>query len=281
MRRHHQPARFRSQNAGVALIAVLGLISLLMVLALGVLEATKRHGQMVLRSIQSAQAREIVDSALRLAILEWGTAEQQRTPDYSKHLDLFGTTVEVKLELESGRVDLNVAEESLLVAMFAANGYDLANAKRFATRVVDWRDADDSAGVDGGAERSEYRVAGLGHTPRNGPFESVSELRLVIGLEDISTDLLSAFTVYTHGHAIRESVAPEAVLRALRWLQRDDERVDAAAGVEDISVSLAGEVSRLRACAVVDVLSMCRQAIIRFTGSANTPALVYSWRTVT
>ena len=43
------------------------------------------------------------------------------------------------------------------------------------------------------------------------------------------------------------------------------------------SGALAGEVGRLRACAAIERTSVCRVAIVRFTGNRAQPILVYSW----
>ena len=46
--------------------------------------------------------------------------------------------------------------------------------------IVDWRDADDEAGMMG-AEYEFYAGRGLGYEPRNGPFRSIAEVELVAG----------------------------------------------------------------------------------------------------
>jgi general secretion pathway protein K len=263
---------------------VLGLISLLAILALGALEATRRHAQLVQHSMESIQARELADSALRVAMLEWGTLSLQGgapSPTGSRIIEVFGTQVPVTLELESGRIDLNTADEHLLAAAFAGNGYTKSAARSFAERVIDWRDADDSTGAHEGAERTEYRVAGERVGPRNASFETVSELLSVLGFEKLSPELLDAFTVYSHLSDVRQIAAPPAVLRALRWAQ--DQQLagrtwfDESMTTDATLNSLAGEVARMHACAQVEKIKACRTAIVRFTGSVSAPVMVFSW----
>jgi type II secretory pathway component PulK len=91
-------------------------------------------------------------------------------------------------------------------------------ARAMTSHILDWRDADEQRREDG-AERAEYRAAGRAYTPRNGPFESVDEVKQVLGGESISVDLLDSFTVYTHTLVPTESLASEAVKRALAFAE--------------------------------------------------------------
>jgi general secretion pathway protein K len=50
--------------------------------------------------------------------------------------------------------------------------------------IVDWMDEDDSVRVENSAEKAFYQEAGRECGPRNGPLESVEELRLVRWMED-------------------------------------------------------------------------------------------------
>ena len=109
-------------------------------------------------------------------------------------MGVLGASVEVTVERDLGRVDLNTASNALIFAVFAANGVEDDRAHLLADRIEDWKDADDSA-RDHGAERSQYVAAGLHYVPRNGPFESVDELRQVLGCAEIDAALFDAFTV--------------------------------------------------------------------------------------
>jgi type II secretory pathway component PulK len=94
----------------------------------------------------------------------------------------------------------------------AGNGFDEQHARGLAAKIIDWRDGDDRRG-EAGAERDHYRAAGRTSGPRNGPFETVSELKQVLGMEQITDELLAALTVYFGW--TRSSAAAERT-RALR-----------------------------------------------------------------
>ncbi len=238
----------RRAERGIALIAVLSLLALLCVLALAVLDSSRRHGQLVQRSIESYQAQEIADSAIRLTLLELSAPGERgvaQTAQPERSYDIFGRRVTVSYRSERERIDLNAADEAQLTAAFAANGFTEPAAAAFAQRIIDWRDVDDAPRA-AGAERAEYRNAGRTAGPRNAPFETVNELREVLGLQSVREELLDAFTVYS----------PEPV--------------------QSIE---SGHVMRLRACASAGPVEQCRIAVVRLTGNWSRPIQIYVWFT--
>lgn len=240
----------------MALVGVLAVVSLLTVLAVGALGVTRHYGQLAHRSFEVAQASELADSAIRLAILELSAPPAQTAalpPPSTLTVRVFGRRLAVQIEREARRVDLNVADEAVLASTLAAKGMDETDARVLAGRIVDWRDTDDEANTRG-AERTEYRRAGRSSGPRNNAFESISELRQVLGAETLTDETLDAFTVYSH---MREA-------QAQGFAQ---------------SGAIAGEVARLLACATIERTSVCRIAVVRFTGNRVQPTLVYSWST--
>lgn len=256
MSRRKHLRRRPDDERGIALVGVLCVVSLLTVLAVGALEATRRYGQLAHRSFEVAQASELADSAIRVAILELaapppgvGAAPSPSTLT----VGVFGQQLAVQIEREGRRVDLNAASEAVLVAMLRSTGMGESDATTVVARIMDWRDSDDETGKHG-AERMEYRRAGRGSGPRNGLFESTSELRQVLGAEALTDEVLDRFTVYSHMAEVQTQ------------------------GFPDYGV-LAGEAARLIACAQVERANVCRIAIVRFTGNRLQPALIYSWST--
>jgi general secretion pathway protein K len=257
-----RPRHRVDRERGIALVAVLCVLSLLTVLAVGALEMTRRHGQLAHRSFEAVQASEMADSAIRVALLEitappvptaWQPISNLRT------VRVFDQSVDVRIEREAQRVDLNAADESELMSALLSQGMADSDARALAARIVDWRDVDDEAGIQG-AERAEYRRANRSG-PRNAPFETISELRQVSGAEDLTENMLNAFTVYSHAR-VAERPATDGSAQRLSELG-----------------GLAGEAVRLTACAAVLKTTVCREGIVRLTGNRVQPALIYSWRT--
>jgi general secretion pathway protein K len=245
------------RDRGIALVAVLCVLSLLTVLAIGALEGTRRHGQLAHRSFESAQASELADSAIRVAILEMTAPAELAAAmrmQSLKTVRVFDEDVEVRIEREMMRADLNAASEETLASALSEQGLRESEARSLAARIVDWRDVDDEPSAEG-AERTEYRRAGRDNGPRNGPFETVSELRQVLGGERLTDAMLDAFTIYSHA-------------------KMPDNNASATAEVG----ALAGEVVRVSACATALRTEACRVAIVRLTGKRTQPVLVYSWK---
>lgn len=285
MRRRPQ-APPRKRSSGAALVAVLLVLSLLTVLAMSVVSATRRHAQLGKAAVATAVEQEILDSAIRLAVLTLGGAGNAGGCGDTLPMTVFDRTVGVALSCESGRVDLNMASADLLTAAFAGNEVSVEQATSYAARIVDWRDADDERGT-GGAERDDYLGSGRKSGPRNAPFENVAELTQVLGLERLDGSMLDAFTVYSHAPDVREQAAVPVALRALQWADAKQlggrrwlaEATETSAMVAT-SRSLAGEAVRLKACTSPPTDAYCRVATVRLTGNESRPVLVFAWQTV-
>lgn len=278
-------SRSKRQN-GVALIAVLWLVALLTMLAVTVVTLSVTHRRTAERYAEAVQTDLTLDAALRVMLLRLIAPPDRAQPfplDQAQPISVLGLTVNVTVQREAGRIDLNTADLDLLTAFFAANGWREDEAHSMAARIIDWRDPDDDT-EPGGAENREYQAARISYGPHNGPFESVDELRQVLGSERIHTDLFDSLTVFTHAPNSVESAATPAVKRALAWA---DQRQlgghrwlnDAAAPTisAPTAATLSGEVLRLRAC-VSHPTEHCRAAIVRPTGNVKKPLQVFEWR---
>jgi general secretion pathway protein K len=80
---------------------------------------------------------------------------------------------------------------------------------------LDWRDGSPLKRADG-AKADEYRAAGYDYLPRNGPFQSVDELTLVMGMtRDLYKRVEPALTVYSGRQFVDPQFATPEVLSAL------------------------------------------------------------------
>lgn len=277
----------RRQSRGVALVAVLLLVAGLIAIATAVVTVSVSQQRAAQRAHEADVRRETLDGALRVAMAEIAYGKPSGPfwhPRVPRVVIVGGKRVEVSLERESGRIDLNTADERFLVAGLIAAGKSEAQARIGAVRIRDWIDADDKPAPNGGAERVEYGRAKLPYEPRNAPMESIDEVRQVLDLHDLSESDLDAFTVYSQQHEPMFSEAPSAARAAFDWLA-------AAAGNGGVNAavlpaqlpnagdpaSYAGSVIRLRACEE-NRETACRLIIVRVTGSARQPWLVLSWR---
>jgi general secretion pathway protein K len=282
-----QPARNGARHRGVALVAVLLLVAGLIAIATAVVTLSASQRRVAQRAYAADARREVLDAGIRVALAEisFGKAEGPFWhPRQPRIVKVAGRRVEVTLERENGRIDLNTADEKYLVAGLAAAGMSVTAARTGAARICDWIDPDDQPQPREGAEREQYRAAGLAYEPRNGPMESVEEVRQIMGLRALSDASLDAFTVYSQQTEPAPAEAPQIVRDALAWLlsSAGDGGVSTlpAPGLASATeaVSYAGSVIRLRACVENEADAPCRTNVVRVTGSARQPILVLSWR---
>ena len=117
---------------------------------------------------------------------------------------------------EAARVDLNKAPPELIAGIFQQVGVSAENARMYAARIVDWRDADDDISPNGGAERGAYRSAGRIDGPRNGPFLHVAELALVLGIPPRAAAAVAPYVTVASGRdKINPLLADPPVLKAI------------------------------------------------------------------
>lgn len=117
---------------------------------------------------------------------------------------------------EAGKIDLNAAPPELLGLLWSSIGSPGMPPETFAARVVDYRDTDDQVSPKGGAEVPQYTAAGPDRLPANAPFETVDDLRNVLGVSSTQVRTLAPMlTVQNPTGKIAVLEASPATLRIL------------------------------------------------------------------
>jgi len=77
----------------------------------------------------------------------------------------------------------------------------------------DWKDRDNLKRLNG-AEKSYYKTRKLAYEPRNGPLESVNELRLIKGFDEVfkGIELTDVFTLYARSRQVNPNIASKKTL---------------------------------------------------------------------
>lgn len=205
----------RKTYRGIALVAVLWGIALLTIVA-GALSATlQREARLAGNLLAQAQARHAAEGAVHLAILAL-LAPGDEPPDGSVHDRAIGhAAVRVAIQDEAGKIDLNLARERLLHGLLLAVGAGDRERHRAVDAILDWRDADDAPRADG-AEDREYLAAGIAYGAKDGHFDSIEELQLVMGMTpELYRKLRPALTVYARRPDVDPRLAPPLVRLAL------------------------------------------------------------------
>ena len=107
------------------------------------------------------------------------------------------TLVNVTAANESDLLNPNLAGPTELARLSQELGADTGTAASLAAAILDWR-SEGTLSRRGGAKAPQYRAAGLVYGPADGPFRSVAELGLVLGMPAALLDRLSPhLTVFT------------------------------------------------------------------------------------
>ena len=127
-----------------------------------------------------------------------------------------GYEVQVRVQDEAGKVDLNAADVALLTGLLLALDVPPDRARQLAGAIQDWRDADSLLSAGGGAEDRDYGAAGLPYGARDRPFATVQELQQVLGMDaELYRRLAPYVTIYSGLARPSPDFAQAPVLRAL------------------------------------------------------------------
>jgi general secretion pathway protein K len=205
---------------GIALIAVLWLTILVTVIASSFAYSMRGEALAARNTMSLAQARAAADGAVERMAFE--LARPRNVPEVWITDGQVHTWTDGEIALaasaidETARIDLNAAPDPLLKGLLQnVGGLDAEASERILEAILDWRDADDLRRPNG-AEAADYRAAGLKFVPRNASFESVGELRLVLGVTpELMAKVAPSLTVYSRQRGINPATAPRDVLLAL------------------------------------------------------------------
>ncbi len=138
-------------------------------------------------------------------------------------------TVKVSAFDESGKVDLNAASPQVLQGLFQAAGLAPEQAAALTANVVDWRGLPGQPG-DVAARRAAYRAAGRDYGPRSGPFASIEELQMVLGMTPVLYRRVAPVVTIWSGNATPDpNTAPPLALAAIPGMTPAQQAMIAAA----------------------------------------------------
>ncbi|MCC6202935.1 MAG: general secretion pathway protein GspK [Gammaproteobacteria bacterium] len=208
----------RIGNRGFILVAVLWLLALLTVLAGAMTYSSRQATRSMASLVGAAQARHVADGAVQLALLNLlsrTSADRLLADGETLELALPGGQAVITVTDESGRIDLNRADSTLLARLLLALDLGEDRALALADAVVDYRDTDMLRSMHG-AEDDEYDRAGLANGAKDEPFEDVAELRQVLGFDEAIYQAVRPYvTIYSDSATVNPAVAPLIVLRAI------------------------------------------------------------------
>lgn len=209
----------RNDCRGAALLLVLWLLVLLTGLISIFALSARTEGLQGRYLGRATGARYAAEAGIEIAAvhLQGGDPQMRWVPDGRPNRFIFeGHKIEVRVLDESAKVDLNVAAPDLLIGLLIAVGVDQERARQLSGAIQDWRDGDNLLNAEGGAEDPEYEAAGLPYGAKDRPFETISELRLVLGVDPaLYAKLQPYLTVYTGQARPSPTFAAQPVLQAM------------------------------------------------------------------
>lgn len=208
----------RKTQGGLALVIVIWVLSLLTIMA-GSFALTMRRETTVISAIKdNAETLSVAEAGLTIAqhMLFIADKEKRWQADgriYS--LQFQGAEIRIRLFSEQGKIDINKANESLLMKMMESTSEELDKQQALVSAIIDWRDKDDQVRIDG-AEKQQYEDAGLAYQPANQEFQLIEEIQMVLGMSDtIYQQIKPLITVYSGESKVDEKVASKEVLEVI------------------------------------------------------------------
>jgi general secretion pathway protein K len=271
-------------------------IGLLSTIAVSLLWSGSVSYQLVRNVTEVAQLDATVEATINravLGLLDPRYDRRWRVDGVAQEFSFAGERVTVAIQDELGRIDLNHADGALLVGLFQSVGLDSSAASWLVDKILDWRDSSGLKRLNGAATQ-DYRTAGFAYGPRNGPFQSVDELKLVMDMTpELFRRVEPALTVYSGRQFIDPQFAPPEALLALPTMNADaatsfmaarsNQAAGSAysgtrAGVIDPTLPLRGRAFTVRAVIDKPTGTLSREVVVRITDDPSQPYWVLSWR---
>jgi len=203
-------------DRGVALLLVLWALVLLGTLALGFSWSMRTEALAARNGIDEVRAYFQSRTGVNRAVAMLASLPADNVLAASIAGEDGDASYEVRVESESGKVDVNLVGEEALLEILKKGGLPEEAAEGVRDAILDWRDEDDVPRARG-AEHGEYERRTEPITPRNGRIRGIGELMHVMGVtkEFHEAFLSRVFTVHGKSAQLNFLRAPEIVLRSL------------------------------------------------------------------
>lgn len=285
------------KERGLALVSVLWALSILSLIAASMMTASILSYRMERNDWSRVRAEALAESAINRAILALADARPEmrvRVDGVPQDFAFGGVKVRVVVQDEDGKIDLNTASADILKGLFVSAGVPFAEAGALSDRTVDWRTPSTDTRHLSVAGAGDAAIAAPGYQARNGPFQSVDELKLVAGVTpQLFSRVQPALTVHSKKIMPDQNVAPREALLALPGMdarKADDilERRtnpagsltvnDTRQGTLDLGAPPNGRVFSIHAEVLGAKRRTAQDVVIELTGDPTRPFLVLAWK---
>jgi general secretion pathway protein K len=188
-----------TREEGYALIAAILSIVIFALMALTMINVTRSSTVMAAAEIDRAKLSAAADAGIAIAVhgLMLNDPSQRWAIDGNVRRETFdGTTLDIIIEDERGKIALNLINKSEVEAMFAEFGLQGLELEAAVDSFMDWRDEDDDPRPRG-AEFEIYAAKKI--KPRNGELRTLGELALIVGVGPELAQRMIPYTTVNFG----------------------------------------------------------------------------------
>ena len=209
-----------SRERGAALVITLIFVTAMAAAAVAFL-AGRRTDALTLRGqLQAVEAQAMLDAALQQTVVLLANRKPRQVVPAQLSWRFGEVAVQVRFERETGKIDLNAAEDRMLRALPLALGLDEDRAAALADAIQDWRD-ENQLKLELGAEDRDYRGASpVASGAADRPFANPAELRYLPSVDPAAWALLQPYVTIYSGAA-----APDPGRLPARSARRSRSRV--------------------------------------------------------
>lgn len=208
----------RGGDRGFALVLVIWVLGVLAVLAATVAAGSRSEAVIARNGLETGRARAIANAGVTLALaglidrhraMRWPADGSQRRLHYG------GGTIDVAIQDEGGKINLNESPVALIGGLLAELGASAAAQTAVTTGILERRrEFARSAGPR--PSRFFFQKGTYHFDAAKEPFATVSELRLVAGVSDhLYREMRPFVTVYSETATVNPLTAPRAVLLSI------------------------------------------------------------------
>lgn len=289
-----------ASQRGWALLSVLWVTAMLAMMAAATQALTVTSVRIERRALNEARLDADIKAGIVRAILAINNSRAEnrwRVDGVPQNFVFDGVPMTVFIQEETGKVDLNSADPSLLSALFVSVGMKPQDASALSNKISDWRTATGDADLHrlNGATDADYAAAGLPYRQRHGPFQTIEELNLVLGMTPaLFARVKPAVTVYSRSPSIDPNVAPREALGALYPQDpgkvqqilaarmgagplNADSGIAGPPGIVPLAISPWGQSFTVTVKAEFGHRRVARSAVALLTGDDDRPYLIQAW----
>ncbi|HEY2069680.1 MAG TPA: hypothetical protein VGG48_09025 [Rhizomicrobium sp.] len=281
---------------GWALVSVLWVVAILSMLAASSEQLTVISAHTEHRSQDITRAETLLDGAVARAVAgieDPDLTQRWRIDGVARDFAFDGAHISVSVQDQLGCMDINAVDVSALRELLqGAGGLNAEAASDEADKILDWRSTADLHRLHGATD-ADYAQAGLPYRQRHASFQTVEELKLVMGMTPtLFARIRPALTVYSHRPSFDSNLAPHEVLLGLylddpkqadtiiaqREAGTGSERNTVAPGIAGASTSFSGRAFAVDAALVLHDKVFRRHAVVETTADPKAPYIVLAWR---